>query len=396
MSDTSRRNSRPDYSRASGVGICALVLLAANLRPALTGVGPLIDQISQATGISLTEAGLLGSLPLVALGLFAPLAHIGRNFGPERVVVAALLLLVVGMLVRSHGSVFGLFAGTACLAAGIALGNVLGPAIIKRDFPDRIKGVTTIYAITLALAASIASGLAVPFSEWLPGGWQTALSIWILPAIIAVGVWSSSAGKSQANPHQKQPADSASAWRSGMGWLVTGFMASQSLMFYVVLSWFPTVLQSFGLTPTEAGLLLSLYLIIALPVSATMPFILARGKDQTIIAAVASLTVGIAAAGLLAAPAGAYVWMVLLGIGGGATFTLSLSFISLRAASRHEAASLSIMSHALGYTLAASGPIGFGVLHDVTGSWTAPLVLFVALAIVQALIGLGAGRDRTL
>ncbi|WP_143269014.1 MFS transporter [Azospirillum agricola] len=161
----------------TALSIVPFLLLAANLRPALTSVGPLIGSIQDATGLSVTAAGVLNSLPLLAFAAFAPLAHLGRRLGMERTLVGALFLLFVGILFRSSGSAFGLFAGSICLAAGIAVGNILVPGIIKRDYPERVKALTAIYAVTLGLSAAIASGLAVPLAAWLPGGWQAALAI---------------------------------------------------------------------------------------------------------------------------------------------------------------------------------------------------------------------------
>lgn len=382
-------------STTRAVSITALVLLAANLRPALTTVGLLIEPIRETTGISLTEAGLLNSLPLVALGLFAPLGHFGRRFGLERTLVAALLLLAAGILVRSQGSVAALFFGSGCLAAGIATGNVLVPSIIKRDFSERAKGVTTIYAVTLGLTAAIASGLAVPFSEWLPGGWQTALAIWAIPAAVAALVWLPAALRSENDSHSQRQSVSVSPWRSGLAWLVTIFMGLQSLLFYVTVGWFPTVFQNQGYSPEESGLLIVVFQLVALGVTTIMPILLKRARDQSAFAAVASMVIAISVLGLIVFPAAAYLWMILLGLGGGASMILALAFISLRSANHHEAASLSIMSQSVGYLLAAAGPAGFGLLHDLAGSWTSPLVALAVLGVIQALVGFGAGRNRT-
>ncbi|WP_338666016.1 MFS transporter [Pararoseomonas sp. SCSIO 73927] len=373
-----------------------MVLLAANLRPALTGVGPLVEQIRQATGLSLTEAGLLNSLPLLALGAFAPLAHLGRRLGMERTLVAALLLLCAGLLIRSHGSVEALFVGSACLAAGIAIGNVLVPGIIKRDFPDRVRGMTTVYAITLGLTAAIASGLAVPLSALLPGGWRAALAVWAIPAAVALLVWLPPATLSASEPGTSRGSGAVSPWRSRLGWLVTAFMGLQSLMFYVTVAWFPTILQGNGFSPAEAGLLMTLFQLVGLAVSAMMPALLRRAKDQTRYASAGSAAMAVSVVGILVLPQAAYLWLTIMGLGGGACLTLALAFISLRSANHHEAASLSVMSQTVGYMVAAAGPIGFGLLHDATGSWSVPLVLLAAAGLLQAFVGFGAGQDRTL
>ncbi|MBB2963367.1 MFS transporter [Methylobacterium sp. R2-1] len=388
----------PTRNRPPGpaLSILPFLLLAANLRPALTSVGPLIEPIRQTTGLSLTAAGLLNSLPLLALAAFAPLAHFGRRFGAERTLVAALLLLAAGILIRSSGSTMALFAGSACLAGGIAIGNVLVPGIIKRDYPDRVKGLTTLYAVTLGLTAAVASALAVPLATWLPGGWQTALAIWAVPAFVAALAWSPIALRTGGDAHRHCASKRMPVWRSGVAWLVTGFMGLQSLYFYVAVAWLPTIFQHDGYAPAEAGLLITLFQLVALAVSAMMPLILGRAKDQSRVACVAALLVAVAMGGVLLFPAGAYLWMIVAGLGGGACLPLALAFISLRAADHHQAASLSMMSQSVGYLLAAFGPFTFGLLHDLTGTWSLPLAVLVAFGLLFAAVGYGAGRDRTL
>ncbi|RWR27424.1 MFS transporter [Sinirhodobacter populi] len=389
-------NKQSSIPYTHAVPMMALVLLAANLRPALTTVGLLIEPIRETTGISLTTAGLLNSLPLLALGIFAPLGHFGRRFGLERTLVAALFLLTAGILVRSQGSVAALFLGSACLAAGIAVGNVLVPGIIKRDFADRAKGVTTIYAVTLGLSAAIASGLAVPLSQWLPGGWRGSLGIWAIPAAITALVWLPAARRLGANNspshHHATP---VSPWRSMVAWLVTIFMGMQSLFFYVAVGWFPTVFQNRGYSPEESGLIIVVFQLVALIVTMIMPLILRRAHDQAAIAAGAAFLVAISVLGLIYLPSATYFWMVTMGIGGGAMMILALAFISLRSANHHEAASLSIMSQSVGYLLAAGGPVCFGLLHDLTAEWNMPLWVLVALATMSIFVGFGAGRNRT-
>lgn len=381
-------------SSGAAIPVAALILLAGNLRATLTSVGPLIEQIRHSTHISLTAAGLLTSLPLVAFGAFAPLGHFGRRFGMERMSVFALLLLTIGTLIRSNGSVAGLFAGSMCLAAGIAIGNVLVPGLIKRDYPGRIKGLTTLYAVMLSLIPAIASGLAVPLSDWLPGGWRSALAVWSIPAGIAILVWLPFALRpgGEANPTQ---ASSSSVWRSALAWQVTAFMGLQSLAYYSSIAWMPTILQSDGYTPSQAGSLIAVYQVAALALSATMPFLLRGTSNQSLFACSAGVAIAASICGLLLFPAGAVVWMILMGFGGGASVMLALTFISLRSANHQQAASLSIMSQSIGYLLAAAGTFLFGVIHDVAGNWSVPLLLLIGVSLVMALAGFGAGRLRT-
>jgi CP family cyanate transporter-like MFS transporter len=378
----------------TAVSLAALMFLAANLRPAITSVGPLIEQIRQTTGISLTAAGLLTSLPLVAFGALAPLAQFGRRFGMERTLGVALFLLTLGILMRSGGSISALFAGSVCLAAGIAIGNVLVPSLIKRDFPHRVKGVTTVYAVMLNLIPAISTSVVVPLSDWLPGGWRSALAVWAIPAAAALLLWLPATTRPPADGQRPHQSGSPSLWRSGLAWQVTAFMGLQSLSFYITIAWFPAIFQSHGIGAARAGLLITLYQLIALAALPGVPIILRYTKDQKALAVACSLTIVFSLCGFLLFPAAAYLWMVTMGLASGTSLTLALSFLSLRAADHHEAAGLSVMSQTVGYLFAAAGTFGFGLVHDLSGGWQTPLILWTLIALTQAVAGFGAGRDR--
>lgn len=373
----------------------SFLLLAANLRPALTGVGPLVGSIQSTTGLSSAAVGLLSSLPLVAFATFAPLASFGRRLGLERTLAIAMLMLAVGIVVRSAGSTWALFAGTLVLGAAIAVGNVLAPSIIKRDYPDRVGSLTTVYALILAMTAGVASGIAVPLERVLPGGWRSSLAVWAVPAAVAAMLWA----WASLRPHPPSPpADDsarASVWRSPLAWWVTAFMGLQSLGFYVVISWLPLVIQDGGYDPAVAGLMITGFQLLSLAAGATMPRLLALRSDQSVLAVCASLTIAAGVLGLVLYPAWTIAWVGLAGLGCGVSFPLALAFIGLRATDHHEATSLSLMVQSMGYLLAASGPLLFGLAHDLSGGWAIPLGGLAACALIQAVAGYEAGRNRT-
>ncbi len=211
----------------------------------MTSVGPLIDVIRHDLDLSATAAGLLNSLPLFAFAAFSPLAHFGNRLGIERTLIAAMLVLIAGIVVRSLGGSVGLFGGTLLLGASIAVGNVLLPSVIKRDFPHRVGGITTAYAIVLALTAAIASGVSVPLARILPGGWQSALAFWAVPTGLAIvpPCAASALGHAGAEDANKITTASVPVWRSWLAWQVTVFMGLQSFLFYIVVGWFPSVLR---------------------------------------------------------------------------------------------------------------------------------------------------------
>jgi CP family cyanate transporter-like MFS transporter len=372
--------------------LIALLLIAANLRPAITGVGPLLKTIQDDLALSATAAGLLGSLPVLIFAAFAPLARLARQLGAERMLLVGLLVLIAGLLVRSEGHVATLFAGTVMLAIGIASTNVLLPVLIKQQYPERVPAITTAYATTMAGVAALASGVAVPMAGWLPGGWRSSLASWALFAAIALIFWLPHARSEKRTADV--PAGSAPhpPWRTLVAWQVTGFMGLQSTLFYIAVSWFPAILRDQGFSATAAGWLLTLYQVAALIAGLAVPPLIRRFKDQR------GLTLGISALnalgvlGILIAPRHAVAWMVLLGCGSGPSLILALSFMGLRARTQESAAALSLMAQGIGYLIAAIGPVVFGLIHDHTGGWVVALLGVVAIAAFQGLCGLGAGR----
>jgi CP family cyanate transporter-like MFS transporter len=373
--------------------LIALLLIAANLRPSLTGVGPLLATLRQDLGLSATAAGWLSSLPVLMFGAFAPLARLARQFSAERLLLVGLLVLIAGILVRSAGGSAALYLGTIGLAAGIAGINVLIPVLIKQHYPERVPGITTAYATVMGGFAALASGIAVPLAHALPGGWRSSLASWALLAAIALVFWLPQTRTDASTARVPQSAVSPHPpWRNRIAWAITGFMGLQSTLFYVAVSWFPAVLRDSGYSPTAAGYLLTLFQVAALFAGLAVPSLIRRFKDQRGLAfGVASLST-VATLGILVAPAGAAAWMILLGCGAGPSLILALSFMGLRAGNQQMAASLSLMAQSVGYLVAACGPILFGVIHDHTGTWAVALLATAAVTVVQALCGIGAGR----
>jgi len=372
--------------------LIALLLIAANLRPSITGVGPLLKTIQDDLALSATAAGLLGSLPVLIFAAFAPLARLARQLGAERMLLVGLLVLVVGLLVRSEGHVATLFAGTVLLATGIASTNILLPVLIKQHYPERVPAITTAYATTMAGVAALASGVAVPMAEWLPGGWRSSLASWALLATLALIYWlphSRSEKRTAADPAGDAPHP---PWRTLVAWQVTGFMGLQSTIFYISVSWFPAILHDEGVSAAAAGWLLTLYQLAALVAGLAVPPLIRRFKDQRWLAlGIAALT-ALGVLGILIAPRHAIAWMVLLGCGSGPSLILALSFMGLRARTQESAAALSLMAQGIGYLVAAVGPVVFGLVHDYTGGWVVALLGVVAIAALQGLCGFGAGR----
>ncbi|MFB7210742.1 MFS transporter [Streptomyces sp. NPDC056255] len=377
--------------------LVGVVLVAANLRAALTGVGPLLPGIEASTGLSGTWTGLLGTLPLLTFAATSPLVgRTAHRYGASRALVASLAVLAAGLLIRSVPGVPFVFVGTVVIAAAIAYGNVLLPSVIKSTVPeDRIGQVTGLYVTAMGLLAAISSGVSVPIADHLPGGWRTALGVWAALAVLALGFWVPlwrRTGAAAATPARRERIP----WRSPLAWQVSVFMGLQSLGFYATIAWLPSIVHDHGVGEAAAGWQLFLYQIVGLVASSALPVLARRWTDQRLLAAAASAIVALGFALLAVAPQLAVVSSVLTGLGGGACLVLALAFQGQRAADASQAAALASMAQSVGYLVAAVGPLLLGALHELTGGWTLPLMLLVALTLAQAAVGAGAGRDLRL
>ncbi|RYG71682.1 MFS transporter [Lentibacillus lipolyticus] len=392
-----RTNSRKLYYFLLVAGI---VLVAFNLRPAITSVGPVIGIIRDDIGLSNWSAGMLTSLPLVAFAITSPIApKLGNRFSNERMLLAGLVLLLFGISMRSISITALLFAGTLFVGFGIALLNVLLPGVIKEKFPKKVGLMTSVYSTAMGMFAAAASGLSIPFTEGLGWGWQLALFVWATPTILGIIIWVylSKTDKEDENADMKYVRVRGNRmWTSPLAWQVACFMGLQSFMFYVTISWLPEILHDNGMAMGTAGWMLSFAQFVGLPASFIVPVAAGKLKSQRIIVLIMGLIALSGYSGLLIGDS--FVLMVistiLIGITLSGTFALALAFLGMRARNSRHAAELSGMAQSLGYTLAAVGPMFIGLLYDVTHAWTVPLITLICVAAMVTVFGMGAGRDR--
>lgn len=390
---------RPAELAAGGaLLVVAVVLTALNLRPAITSVGPLLGDMRDDLGTSALWAGLLTTLPglcFAAAGLTAP--WLARRFGIGSAIAAALLVLTGGLLLRVIDGPHVVIGGTLVATAGIALINVLIPVVIKGSFPARIGLMTGIY--TAALQGGGAAGSAItPALDEMLGGWRFALGAWAVLAAAALIVWLFAMWRRRAAAGPAPRVDTAvqgrSLLRSRLAWIITGFFGCQSLMAYVVMGWLPQVFIDNGLSKSDAGLLLGLNAVIAVPISIVVAPMASRRPSQSGWIVGLGLLGITGVAGLAIAPAAApLLWTVLLGLGM-SVFSLALAVIALRARTAEDTARLSGMVQGLGYLLAGIGPFVFGLLHELSGGWTVPWVMLMVVYVAQIVLGALAGRPR--
>jgi MFS transporter, CP family, cyanate transporter len=389
--------------------VFALILVALNLRPAIASVPPVLPDIQRDLHLSGTAAGALTALPVVCLGLFAPVAaRLAARFGVGRVVAWALVVLGAGTLARAVGGAAGLFAATFLAGIGLAVGGALLPGIVKAHFAaDRAATVTGLYTTGLAGGALLAAALTVPLRNLFGGSWAPALAVWALPAAAALAVWRQVAPPPAAGPAPPTgAADPAAApgvppgrgglpWRSGLAWRVTLYTGLQSLLFYASLTWLSPLFQAHGWSAERAGALLAVFSLTQLVSTLGLPVLADRTGDRRpwIALAVSACTAGLLALAVapLAAP-----WLVaaVIGFGTGGMFAMALTLLVDAAADPAASRRLSGMAFLVGYLLAAAGPAAVGGLYDATGGFTAAFLALVAVGVVTLAFGVSVRRGE--
>jgi len=379
--------------------IVGIVLVSFNLRPAITSVGPLVGMIQEDMGLAHWSAGLLTSLPLICFAFMSPLVpKIASRFHNEWTLQIGLIMILIGVIIRTISTVFFLFAGTFLIGVGIAICNVLLPVVIKDKFPTKFGLMTSVYSTSMGLVASLASGLSVPLAIEFDLGWQRALLVWGIPAVIAILLWVYLIKNSKGNKEEmkRSSAKGKGIWRSSLAWHVALFMGFQSFLFYVTIAWLPEILHDFGVSTSTAGWLLSFTQFIGLPASFFVPVIAGKIRSQAWLAGILGACSILGYAGIMFSTSFAIlmVSIILLGVGLGGSFPLGLAYLGMRSRDARQAAELSGMAQSVGYILAAIGPIAIGSLYDVAHTWTVPLITLIAVSVLVGLFGASAGRNQ--
>ncbi|MFF2143571.1 CynX/NimT family MFS transporter [Kitasatospora sp. NPDC058190] len=383
--------------------LTGIVLVALNMRACLAAISPMVGEIQRTFGLSATASGLITTVPVLFQGVGAPLTpRLTRRFGAERVVLAAVLVLGAGVLLRVLPSVYALYAGCVVIGVAIAVLNVSMPGLVKREFPDRAATMTGVYSTTMLVGATLAAGTSVPLEHALGGGWRASLGAWSLLALVAAVAWLPQVLRSR----QEKAAVAAAAqpgkpiegiWKSPLAWQISLFMGISSLLVYILVAWMPTILADHGMDRGQAGLVFAFSNLVQVAGAFLVPLMAGRMTSQRTLAVTMAALNGLGIAMLLVAPvSAAWASAAVLGVAQGGSLGLGLAFIVLRTGTAAGAAQLGGMSQAIGYLVAAAGPVGAGALHQLTGGWDATLMLMLVLVLVVGAAGWGAGRNRTL
>ena len=384
-----------ETSRAAQLLLGAsLMLIAFNLRPLFSSLSVLLPELLSATSLTSAGAGYLTTLPVICLGLFAPLApRLSERIGPERTLWLVMALLTVGTAWRGLGDVYSLFAGTALAGAAIAMGNVLMPAVVKRDFAKSPGLMTGLCTMALCGGAAAASAFTLPLFHGLGQSWQAGLAFWAIPAALVFLIWWPQASRGgKAVRHARIALKGLG--RDPLAWQVTFFMGLQSSLAYCLMGWAIPILRERGIDGVQAGVIISTSLMLQVITALVVPPWAARCRDQCVFSVALSLMAVVGFVGFVMAPLSSiWIWAVVQGIGQGGLFAIALTIIVLRSGDSRVAAHLSGMAQGFGYLLASLGPLLIGVLHSYTGDFKATAWLVVFLGGLAALFGWGAGRN---
>ncbi|MFF3318697.1 CynX/NimT family MFS transporter [Streptomyces sp. NPDC003035] len=387
--------------------LVGLVLAALNLRPAITSLGALLEEVRDGLHMSGSVAGVLTSVPPLCFAVFGITApRLARRFGPAAVVCAGMAAIFAGLAVRPFASgTAGFLAASALALMGIAVSNVLMPVIVKRYFPDRVGSVTGLYSMALALGTSLAAAATVPMTDALGGSWRTGLGVWAILAALAVVPWipllrdrGTGPATGAADVPAQATAPSAAPLRitrSRTAWALGVFFGLQATGAYITMGWMPQIFRDAGVPAGTAGVLLAVTMVMGVPLAFVIPRLATRLTNQGPIAVALALCGLAGYTGLYLAPAsGAWAWALLLGVSN-CSFPLALTMIGMRSRSSAGVVRLSAFAQSVGYLISIPGPLLVGVLYQHSGGWGLPIALMAGLMVPQMIVGTLAGRDRT-
>ena len=379
--------------------ILGILFISFNLRAPITAVGSIVEMIQAEYSFSNAAAGFITTLPLIAFAVVSPfVAKISSRYGHTRTMMAGLLFILLGEVVRSYTGAAGLFIGTAIIGIGIAIGNVIIPAIIKLYFSDKVGMVTSIYTSGMCIFAAVGAGISVPLAKGANLGWKHALASWLILTLITISIWLPQIAKKEIKASNVQKnTHKTSIWSSKLAWWVTLYMGTQSLLFYSLVAWLPTIITSKGMSDSFAGSMALVFQLMAIPATLLIPTLCDKFKDQRMLAGVTCMIYAAGILGLLLGQAqiAIIIAVVCMAIGMGGSISLSIAFISLRSPDPARASELSGMSQSAGYMLAALGPVVTGLIFDIQSSWTMPMIIFIVLIAFLAFCGMFAGRNET-
>lgn len=383
------------------LGALLIFLVGANMRTAITIIPPILTNIQDTFSLPEWFLGSLTTIPLICFGLLSPtVTYFIKHFGILSVTVVDLLLLTAGNFIRVY-SFTSLLCGTILIGGGIAMLNVLAPTLVSYLFPMKIGTYTGMYVFALSLSSSISAGFSAVISHLIT--WQTMIQfVSVIPVVTIVVAlllrrFTKKRPTAKGKVSQLNPEVQGSVWRRPLAWALGGFMGLQSLLFYSILTWLPPILMASGINQNTAGYLLGLLQLVALPISFVVPRIISSvAKQSTMIWTISALFIVGLGSLMLASRSFwfAVIACILLGLSTNMAFSEAMTLFSLKTRTPNETASASGMGQAIGYILAATGPMICGWLHGLTTNWFAVLVFLLLVTVVMTFVGLLVDREE--
>ncbi|MHC1724245.1 MAG: CynX/NimT family MFS transporter [Aminipila sp.] len=379
-----------------------IITTAVCLRAPITSVGSILYCIVQDLNLSNTIAGAITTIPLIVIAALSPcISKISEKTGINQALLLGLITMLVGIIIRSFGGIFGLLLGTALIGAGIAFGNVLIPAIIKSFFPDKIGTMTGVFTTTMSICSGIGAGISVPLAVELGWGWRWTFCIWAVATLLAIftSIIQINRIPTVNNPSEKldiKGKPQKPLYKIPLAWWVAVMFGGQSCVFYMMVTWLPTIVTDRGISAMSAGVIATVFQLAAIPANFATPIFAGYFKNQSRLAVcVAGLGI-IGLVGILFAKT-----MILLAIstgilalGLGGTFSLSLVIFGMRTSDGIQAARLSGFAQSAGYVMAAIGPTLAGAIYDFSGNWAVPIILAIVIMIFDLVAANIAGANR--
>ena len=391
-----KQNSNTTFS---WLGVLLVIWVASNLRSPITAVGPILDEIKLAMNLDNIQASLLTSIPLIVFASCSILvSKATARLNIRHGLIYALLFLIIGLYLRVYGNITTLYIGSVLLGLGICIGNVLTPAYIKNEFPTKIGLMTGIFSVSMNLVAALASGFSISIGKWTGMGWKGSLGIWIFVAIIALIIvfaelfWGANTASQQT---KKEETIKFNIFKSKQAWNISLFMGLQSLIYYCLVAFLPSVLMEYGMSKSEAGWVFSILQLAMLPVMLVSPVIASKMKDpKLMIYSIGVLYFSGIVMLILFKTQWIYFTAILLGISGGLAFSLAILFLSFRSKTMAGTIKISGKAQSIGYLIAAFGPPLFGKLHDFDISWKYSFYFLLAIILIMTFFGRKSAKPR--
>lgn len=367
--------------------LLALVAAAVNLRPGITSLAPLIERIAQELSLSRGFISLTTALPVLCMGLLAPLApRLAVRFGLERTITLCLGAIALALALRLVGHSSAVLVGSAVLlGAAIAIAGPLLSGFIKRHFVGRMGQVLAWYSLSMAIGGAIGVVLTMPVAQLFGDDWSYGLAIWAVPAVLAVVIWCS-LPKQHAEPLSQEDASAGLPWREGRAWLISAYFALQAGLFYAVATWTVARYQEAGLSAMHSNTLFSLAMLMGLPSSFVLPMLVQRMNRYLLMVACGSLTLVSLSMITFVPTFIPEFWALTLGFGMSGSFALSLLLPIYEAGSPLAVSRWTAMMLGSGYSVACLSPVLSGLARDMSGTYQVPFLVLTGMAVVMVLL----------